>query len=176
MEQITRRQALTIAAATAAACACCGEANAQDNPGGGGGNNNQPKGPPPKEINIGKLADYPKPGFYDKHVTSQIMIANVDNQLVAMSARCTHKGCILKVKPNPEDPEHKNAQPLMLKCPCHKAEFAEHGQVSTGQAKRSLDRYALKAGTDGNIIVDTTKVFPEKEWEKEGAFITIPKA
>lgn len=168
MEQLTRRQALTIAAATCAACACCADAAdepAADSPPAGAGD--KPKGPAPKEINIGKSADFAKPGFYDKFRDSQIFVARIDNKLVAMSSRCTHKACSVRLK---------DGSTTVLRCPCHKAEFAEHGQPVSGPAKVALPRFALKQNSDGTITVETTKSFAEKQWDDPAASITIPAA
>ena len=47
------------------------------------------------------------------------------------------------------------------------------GTSTKGPAKGSLYRYAISVNADGDIIVNKEKQFAEKEWEQEGAFITV---
>jgi Rieske Fe-S protein len=157
MTDLSRREALFVAGAVAGACACCAlspdTAQAAEK-----------AGPKPKSLPVGKLADYPKPGFYDKFAAQKLLIARLDDRLVAISTICTHKGCSVKKKPGEE---------LALKCPCHKAEFSAYGTPTGGPAKTALDRYAITQGADGTLIVDMTKAFIESKWEDPAAFVPI---
>lgn len=161
MTDLSRREALFVAGAVAGACACCAlspdAALAADK-----------AGPKPKSLAVGKLADYPKPGFYDKFAGQKLLIARLkddkEDRLVAISTICTHKGCSVKVKPGDEP---------ALKCPCHKAEFSAYGTPTGGPAKTALDRYAITQGADGTLTVDMTKTFIESKWEEPTAFVPI---
>ena len=140
--------------AVAAVCACGGMALGQDDE----------DTAPPKTISIGTLADYPDAAFYDKFRDQKIFVRRLDDRLVAMSAICTHKRCVLKIK-----------DPATLRCPCHKSFFSAEGSPTEGPAKKSLNRYALTQNEAGEITVDTTQSFEEKEWEEPKSFIAIKK-
>jgi Rieske Fe-S protein len=161
MSDMTRRDAIGLAVIGTAACAC-GALGAD------GGE--KEKGDPaarPKQFSVGKITDYPKPGFYDNFRAKphNVMISVVDDQLVVMSAICTHKMCVLRKQ---ED--------KVLRCPCHKSFFSEYGTPTEGQAKVALPRYAVSVLEDGTINVDTTQSFGEREWEKPQAFIPLKKS
>jgi Rieske Fe-S protein len=163
---LSRRQALTLAAATACGCALTQtEILAQD-----GGKKSQRGGddktPMPTSLVIGKLSDFPEESFYDTFAKSKVYVRRLDDRLVVMSAICTHKGCALK-----------QDEPDRLRCPCHRSSFNPQGTPTTdGPAKVALARYALKQADDGTITVDLTQSYSEKEWDKPGAMIPIPKS
>lgn len=167
MSDLTRREALFVAGA----CACC--AMSVDLARADEGDQPKPQGPSgapaalPKRLQIGKPADFAKPGFYDKFAKQKLMVANLGDKLVAMTTVCPHKGC--SVKPNPANPQG-------LKCPCHKAEFNVKGVPTHGPAKSPLDRFALSQEADGVITVDMTKSFIESKWEDPAAFIALKPA
>lgn len=65
----------------------------------------------------------------------------------AVSAICTHLGCILSEK----------AQGEGYECPCHGSDFDEYGRVLSGPAPRGLDWLELSLAADGRLMVDTAK-------------------
>lgn len=65
----------------------------------------------------------------------------------AVSAICTHLGCILSEK----------AQGGGYECPCHGSDFDEYGRVLSGPAPRGLDWLELSLAADGRLMVDTAK-------------------
>jgi Rieske Fe-S protein len=150
MQDLSRREALTLAAA-ACACACAGGADEKPD--------NKPM---PKSLAIGKLADFDKEGFYDFR-DSKVMVSRLEDRLVVMSAVCTHKRCMLKIE------EDKKS----LKCNCHKSFFSEQGTVTGGPAKSSLVRYAVSQKEDGTITADLTQSFSEKQWEDAKSFVPV---
>ncbi len=156
MADLSRREALVIVAATTAACACC--ADAAD------GDSKPNDKPTPKSIEIGKLADYDKDGFYDKFADSKVLVAKLPDRLVVMSNVCTHKRCV--VKPKVDDVKG-------LFCRCHKGQYDEQGIPRAGPPKMPLVRYALKVADDGTITADTTQSFEERKWDDKAAFIPI---
>ena len=159
MSEMTRRDMLVIAGACACGAMCAGDAMAQDR---------RAAGPAVKSLAIGKLGDFPKVGFYDKFAKpNKVMIARLDDRLVAMSAACTHKGSTVRVKADADEP--------MLRCPSHGAEYSPQGTVTKGPAKASLVRYALTAAADGTITADLTKTFAESKWDDAGASIKAEK-
>ncbi len=107
-----------------------------------------PTGSPPSgPVSAMKVSDY-------KLNSLEIMSSNVavgldDKGLYAMSAVCTHAGCLL------ED----NAQTIAagLSCPCHGSAFDGNGQVTRGPARSPLQHYQVTVASDGSITVDGSK-------------------
>jgi Rieske Fe-S protein len=166
---LTRRQALTIATATACA-SCLAEALEGGERKGGSSPKADEKAEkaPPTALALGKLDAYEKPGFYDTFTKSdKIYVRRLDDRLVVMSAKCTHKGCVVK-KGNEEEGD-------VLRCPCHKSNFDAYGTPTGGPAKTSLPRYAVTRDADGTITADLTKSFEEKEWDDPAAMVAIKK-
>ncbi len=76
----------------------------------------------------------------DKEV---IVIKNPENNnLVALSSKCTHKGCMVNWK------KENNS----FLCPCHDAEFSVSGEVLKGPATKALTVYSVKE-ENGEILV-----------------------
>ena len=65
----------------------------------------------------------------------------------AMSATCTHLGCILSEKPGGG-----------YKCPCHGSDFDERGLVLSGPAPRGMDWLEISMAADGRLMVDTGRI------------------
>jgi cytochrome b6-f complex iron-sulfur subunit len=70
-----------------------------------------------------------------------VLIRKNEQQAVAMSAVCTHLGCIVKFSEGDK----------LLKCPCHGAIFDLNGKVLAGPAPLPLEIY--DAVIEGNEIV-----------------------
>jgi cytochrome b6-f complex iron-sulfur subunit len=64
----------------------------------------------------------------------------------AVSAVCTHLGCILA----------KTTQGF--ECPCHGSCFNEQGEVLSGPAPRDLAWYQVSGAPDGKITVDPGRI------------------
>ena len=116
-------------------------------------------------LDVGPLADYKDDKVYDKFATKtdQTLVVRKDGKVYAISARCTHRNCTVKV------------DKAGYYCPCHKSHFTPEGMVEKGPAKASLFRYAIATNDKGDVIVDRAKQFSEKDWEKDGAFIEVKK-
>ncbi|MFQ5472966.1 MAG: ubiquinol-cytochrome c reductase iron-sulfur subunit [Dehalococcoidia bacterium] len=65
----------------------------------------------------------------------------------ALSAICTHLGCILSEK----------ALHTGYKCPCHGSEFDAEGRVQSGPAPRGMDWLEVSLAADGRLMVDAGK-------------------
>jgi cytochrome b6-f complex iron-sulfur subunit len=156
----------TVTAATAACaceCALAAEAPAADS-------KEKDKAPPPNKgtVNVGKKAKYAKDGVSDEFAKSnRVLVVRHQGKIYAPTATCTHKNCAVKLKENASTKEKE------IVCPCHGSKFTVQGTSLKGPAKGSLYRYALSVNADGDIIVNKEKQFSEKEWEQEGAFITL---
>ncbi len=69
-----------------------------------------------------------------------IIVRVSDTQVIALSAICTHAGCIVDY----------NASAQRIDCNCHGSEFGEDGHVIRGPARQPLRVY--QATLANNII------------------------
>jgi cytochrome b6-f complex iron-sulfur subunit len=65
------------------------------------------------------------------------------HELYALSATCTHMGCMLTWMDGAET----------FLCPCHGAQYNANGTVLSGIARHPLPRLRLKIQADGNVFV-----------------------
>jgi len=72
-----------------------------------------------------------------------VALVDVDGEIHAFSAVCTHLGCIVRWQPGPGS---------VWLCPCHKGAYARDGRVVSGPPPRPLKRYEV-AVRDGNVYV-----------------------
>ena len=71
-----------------------------------------------------------------------------DAGLYALSAVCTHLGCIV------------NFAETEFKCPCHGSRYDRSGLVTNGPATKPLRRVELTLSADGLVVLDTSKTVP----------------
>ncbi len=74
----------------------------------------------------------------------QVYIVRTTNGFYAVSAVCTHLGCITQWKPEAE----------MIACPCHGSKFRADGTKIEGPAPRSLPHFSITLTADGELRVD----------------------
>lgn len=79
-------------------------------------------------------------------VMSNVVVGRDANGVYAMSAVCTHAGCLL------DDGSQTIA--AGLSCPCHGSTFDGNGGVTGGPARIALQHYAVTIASDGTITVD----------------------
>lgn len=91
----------------------------------------------PEEIAPGSLLVMQELGVY---------LAHLPEGFVALSARCTHLGCMTRYD---EAAKH-------IVCPCHGSAFNQSGDVQAGPAPEPLQRLTLVI-EDGQLVVDTLK-------------------
>ncbi|MCI0464439.1 MAG: ubiquinol-cytochrome c reductase iron-sulfur subunit [Gemmataceae bacterium] len=120
------------------------------------------KAGPPDQYEEGKVDDRFKPvGAW------VIRSRNDQNQdtLYALSTTCTHLGCT----PNWLEAEKK------FKCPCHGSGFHISGINFEGPAPRPLERYAVRLGDDGQIVVDKSRKFQRElgQWSDPESYIVL---
>jgi cytochrome b6-f complex iron-sulfur subunit len=97
----------------------------------------------------------------------RIWVDRTPDRVFVIYARCTHLGCTPDWKPS----ENK------FKCPCHGSGYDSEGINFEGPAPRPMDRAKIELAPDGQIIVDTSKLY---SWPKgqpthfndPGAFLT----
>ncbi len=89
------------------------------------------------------------PDLYPLHSVTflqdqQVYIVRMPDGFYAVSAVCTHLGCITAWHP-----EHK-----LIECPCHGSKFKDDGAKVTGPAPRPLPHFAISLTADGELLVD----------------------
>lgn len=83
----------------------------------------------------------------------RIWVTKTSDRLFVIYARCTHLGCT----PDWKASENK------FKCPCHGSGYDSEGINFEGPAPRPMDRAKVTIDAEGQIVVDTGKLF---EWPK----------
>jgi cytochrome b6-f complex iron-sulfur subunit len=112
----------------------------------------------PRRFSIGALASMqPNSVTFDAE-HRLIVFRDKQGYFYALSAVCTHLGCIVEWKETgiPGHPEG------VIACPCHGSVFNKTGDVIGGPAPRSLDRFKMYL-EDDRVIVDMTEIVIEEE-------------
>ncbi|MGD0696342.1 MAG: ubiquinol-cytochrome c reductase iron-sulfur subunit [Terriglobia bacterium] len=73
-----------------------------------------------------------------------VYVVRTLNGFYAVSAICTHLGCITQYKPEAN----------MIACPCHGSKFKTDGTKIEGPAPRPLPHFAITLTADGELQVD----------------------
>lgn len=77
-----------------------------------------------------------------------VYIVRTAQGFYAVSAVCTHLGCITRWKPEDN----------LIECPCHGSKFQSNGTVVAGPAPRPLPHFAISLTTDGELSVDKLEI------------------
>ena len=91
---------------------------------------------------VGTIQELQDTGFLLDKNSHAIVFQDSNNQVLAVSSLCTHRGCTV---------EWRKASNILF-CPCHDSEFAVDGQVLDGPADTPLSTYEIKE-EDGKILV-----------------------
>ena len=86
---------------------------------------------------------------------ARIWVVREADRIFIIFARCTHLGCTPDWKPS----ENK------FKCPCHGSGYRPEGINFEGPAPRPMDRARVELDAQGEMIVDTSKLY---SWPKGG--------
>jgi cytochrome b6-f complex iron-sulfur subunit len=78
----------------------------------------------------------------------QVYIVRTPTGFYAVSAVCTHLGCITQWK----------AEANTIACPCHGSKFQPSGRKIEGPAPRPLPHYAINLTADGELQVDKLQI------------------
>jgi cytochrome b6-f complex iron-sulfur subunit len=78
----------------------------------------------------------------------QVYIVRTSAGFYAVSAVCTHLGCITQWKP----------ETGLIACPCHGSKFQPNGKKIEGPAPRPLPHYAISLTADGELQVDKLQI------------------
>ena len=98
-----------------------------------------------RKFRIGYQADYP-PGTVRYFSDQQTYVFADQDGIFAMSATCTHLGCIVV-----QEPER-------FHCPCHGSRYDVAGRVVQGPAPKNLEWYAVRQEPSGRLVVDRSRV------------------
>jgi len=79
----------------------------------------------------------------------RIWVVRLPDRLFVIAAKCTHLGCI----PNWIESENK------FKCPCHGSGYDVEGRNFEGPAPRPMDRAHIELDAEGQIVVDTSRLY-----------------
>lgn len=95
----------------------------------------------------GTVAELNQKGFIiNKQLAAAPVIVirdlNNNNNLAAVNAACTHKGCTVAWK----------ADKKLFVCPCHDSEFSPDGKVVEGPADKPLPTYQAKIEGDAVLV------------------------
>lgn len=104
---------------------------------------------PATEFKAGNIQEYPE-GTVKFNEEHRAYIIGGQGGVFAVSAVCTHLGCITRY----------HANEGMIACPCHGSQFDPEGNVTHGPAPRPLPWLEVKADAEGNLTVDTSMVIP----------------
>lgn len=74
----------------------------------------------------------------------QVYVVRTGDGFYAVSAVCTHLGCITQWKPEAE----------LIACPCHGSKFKRDGGKIEGPAPRPLPHFLIMLTLDGDLQVD----------------------
>jgi len=99
---------------------------------------------PPSIFKIGSPVDFPI-DTYQLIAEKNVYILRNREGMRALSAICTHLGCIVTETANG------------FQCPCHGSKFTLDGNVVSGPAPRGLDWLEVEMAPDGNLTVDLDK-------------------
>jgi cytochrome b6-f complex iron-sulfur subunit len=109
---------------------------------------------PPTTFRAGSPDDYPVNSV--KYIQDQqVYIVRSDKGMWALSAVCTHLGCITQLK--------QDSDSIQIACPCHGSKFKIAGTVQAGPAPRPLPRFSMVLGEDGVLVVDKLEVVSDTE-------------
>jgi cytochrome b6-f complex iron-sulfur subunit len=89
------------------------------------------------------------PDLYPVHSVTilqgqQVYIVRMPEGFYAVSAICTHLGCVTQWKPDTDQ----------IACPCHGSKFKADGTKIEGPAPWPLPHFAISLTADGELFVD----------------------
>jgi cytochrome b6-f complex iron-sulfur subunit len=120
---------------------------------------------PPSKFKAGYPDSYEEGKVVERYKDQNTWIVRHDGTIYALSTTCTHLGCT----PNWLEREGK------FKCPCHGSGFYITGINFEGPAPRPLERWAVRIGDDGQLVVDKSRKFQQErgEWSNPESFIKV---
>lgn len=102
---------------------------------------------PPTTFRAGNPDLYP-PNSVTFLEDQQVYVVRTENGFYAVSAVCTHLGCVTQWKP----------ELGLIACPCHGSKFKPDGTKIEGPAPRPLPHFAISLTGDGELQVDKLEI------------------
>lgn len=98
----------------------------------------------------------------------RVSVVREPERMFVIFLKCTHLGCTPDWKPA----DNK------FKCPCHGSGYTSEGINFEGPAPRPMDRARIDLDADGQLIVDTGKLYSwpkgqRSEFDDPGAFVVV---
>ena len=123
---------------------------------------------PPSTFKIGFPGDYALGVDTKYQQLYRIWVDKTSDRLFVVYARCTHLGCT----PDWKASENK------FECPCHGSGYDSEAINFEGPAPRPMDRAHVELDAEGQIVVDTSRLFKwpkgdRNEFNDQGAFIPL---
>lgn len=107
-------------------------------------------------VTAGRVDDF-QPGSVTEFPEARFFLLRAhDGGFMALHTRCPHLGCSVVWMPEKEQ----------FLCPCHAAEFDEHGAHGKAPANRALDMYAITI-KKGMVQVDTTSAQQREDYSPD---------
>lgn len=94
---------------------------------------------------------------------ARIWVVREATELFVIYARCTHLGCT---------PDWKSSE-KKFKCPCHGSGYTPDGINFEGPAPRPMDRAHVEIDAEGQIVVNTSKLYTFEHFNDPGASISV---
>ncbi|HUS12801.1 MAG TPA: Rieske 2Fe-2S domain-containing protein [Pyrinomonadaceae bacterium] len=123
---------------------------------------------PPSSFRVGMPSDYALGVDTKWQQQYRIWVDKTSDRVFVIYARCTHLGCT----PDWKASENK------FKCPCHGSGYDSEGINFEGPAPRPMDRAHVELDAEGQILVDTGRLYKWPKGEKNefndpGAYIPL---
>jgi cytochrome b6-f complex iron-sulfur subunit len=103
-------------------------------------------------VDAGKPDRYP-PDSVTLDPETAIYVVRTPEGFFALSAICTHLGCMTAYKPDLG----------IIACPCHGSKFTKYGVKIAGPAPRPLPWLRMWVNDDGNLMVDRSNAVSVKQ-------------
>jgi cytochrome b6-f complex iron-sulfur subunit len=103
---------------------------------------------PPLKFKAGPVEDFPSDSVTLIVDQKAYIVRAKEGYFYAMSAVCTHLGCITGWK----------ADEGIIACPCHGSRYDKEGNVIGGPAPRPLPHFQLTLGDQTELVVDKGEV------------------
>ena len=113
-------------------------------------------------VDVGPVEEFQRPGLHDPAGSGRrFFLVNNRGRLYAVSSTCTHKKVSLVAAGD------------KLKCPRHGSGFDAEGRVTKSPARKPLPRYGIRLNEQGNVVVDTSTPFGERDWDAPESYLTL---
>jgi cytochrome b6-f complex iron-sulfur subunit len=104
-------------------------------------------------VNAGKPEQYP-PESVTLDPAKGIYVVRGDEGFYALSAVCTHLGCLTAFKPDLG----------IIACPCHGSKFRRDGTKIEGPAPKPLPWLRVWVSDEGDLMVDRSRTVAERQY------------